>query len=94
MHGVVGGIAAAVGSVAAEVDPTKQPVRASAYVSLFLTAALVLLLLSFLRHLRRANQNLGSARLPAPGAADREATDGEVPPPDAPATGRSGADGR
>jgi hypothetical protein len=64
MHGVVGGITALVGTVAAEIDPTKQPVRTSFYVFLVLAAATVLLLWSLMRHLRRANTNLGSAKQP------------------------------
>ncbi|MCU0282799.1 MAG: hypothetical protein MUD13_02730 [Candidatus Nanopelagicales bacterium] len=69
MHGVVGGITALVGTIGAEVDPTKQPVRESFYVFLVLAGALLVLLWSFLRHLRRANTNLGSARL-GPGEAE------------------------
>jgi hypothetical protein len=64
MHAVVGGITALVGTIGAEVDPTKQPVRASFYVFLVLAAATVFLLWSLMRHLRRANQHLGSAKQP------------------------------
>jgi hypothetical protein len=63
MSGMVGAAA-----VVAEVDPTVQPVRSSFYVFLFLAAMLAVLLFSLVRHLRRANQNLGSARQ-APGEA-------------------------
>lgn len=57
MHGIL--------MVAAEVDPTIQPVRQSFYVFVFLLVVTVLLLLSFLRHVRRAQRNLGSAKQPA-----------------------------
>jgi hypothetical protein len=51
-------------AIVAEVDPTVQPVRESFYVFLFLAAMLAILLFSFVRHLRRAQGNLGSAKLP------------------------------
>jgi hypothetical protein len=94
MHGVVGGIVAAVGVVAAEVDPTKQPVRTSFYVFLVLAGAVILLILSMLRHLRRANQNLGSARLPAPVAPDARGADAERPPTDQAPSDQPDGDGR
>ena len=58
------GMVAAMG-VVAEVDPTVQPVRESFYVFLFLAAMLVVILVSFLRHMKRAQRNLGSAKDPA-----------------------------
>ena len=61
MHGIVGAVVAGVGIVAEEVDPTVQPVRQSFYAFLFLGVATILLILSFLRHLRRAQSNLGPA---------------------------------
>ena len=63
----------------AEVDPTVQPVRASFYVFVFLAVMLAILLFSFVRHLRRAQGNLGSAKVPpagsAPGAPSRGSDD-------------------
>ena len=59
MAGMVGAVA-----VVAEVDPTVQPTRASFYVFLFLAVMLVVLLFSFMRHMRRAQANLGSAKEP------------------------------
>lgn len=64
MTGMVGAAA-----IVAEVDPTVQPVRESFYVFLFLAAMLAILLFSFVRHLRRAQGNLGSAKLPPAGSA-------------------------
>jgi hypothetical protein len=61
------GMALLGGAVAEELDPTVQPVRASFYVFMFLAVALVLLLLSMLRHLRRARTNLPSSRRGAGG---------------------------
>lgn len=40
-------------------DPAKTPQPLSLYVFLFLAAALTLLFLSMLRHMRRARRNLG-----------------------------------
>lgn len=62
MHGVVGAVVAGAGIVAEELDPTVQPVRQSFYVFVFLAVCTILLILSLLRHLRRAQGNLGSAR--------------------------------
>jgi hypothetical protein len=65
---VVGAMAAGFGVVAEEIDPTVQPVRQSFYVFVFLAIATILLLVSFLRHLRRARTNLGpAAELTGPG---------------------------
>lgn len=63
MSGMVGAAA-----IVAEVDPTVQPVRSSLYVFLFLAVMLAVLLFSLIRHLRRARENLGSAKLPPGGA--------------------------
>lgn len=52
--------------VVSEVDPTVRPVIQSFYVFVFLAVATILLLLSFRRHVRRAQDNLGSAREPGP----------------------------
>jgi hypothetical protein len=68
---------AVLAAVVAEVDPTVQPVRQSFYVFVFLAVCLVVLLLSFLRHMRRAQSNLGSAKQ-AP-AERREGADGDAP---------------
>ena len=62
MHGVLAALVAV-----EEIDPAT--VRPSPLASVFFTVllgALVLLLLSFLRHVRRAQANLGSAREPLP----------------------------
>ena len=64
----MGRIVAAVG---AEADPTLQPVRQSSYVFLFMAVLLVLLLISMVRHMRRARANLAPAEqaepeIPAP----------------------------
>ena len=53
-----GTVILAVGGVNAEVDPTVQPVRASLYVFLFLALATLGLIVSMLRHMRRARVNL------------------------------------
>lgn len=64
MHGVLAALV-----VAEEVDPaTVRPSPLTSVVFLLLFVALVLLLWSFLRHMRRAQSNLGSARMVAPGA--------------------------
>jgi hypothetical protein len=65
MHGVVAAVLAA-----AEDGPTVRPSPLASVLFLFLLAAMILLLWSFVRHLRRAQTNLGSARsVPgAPGA--------------------------
>lgn len=60
--------AVAVGGLGSEdFDPTQQPSRGSFYVFVFLAAATILLLLSFLRHLRRA-QSVTAMERPDPGA--------------------------
>jgi membrane protein implicated in regulation of membrane protease activity len=71
MSGLVGAAA-----IAAEVDPTVQPVRASFYVFVFLAVMLAILLFSFVRHLRRAQGNLGSAKVPPAGSAQASPTGG------------------
>jgi hypothetical protein len=68
MHGVLGGVPAGAG-IGAAIDPTQQPVPGSFYVFAFLLVALLVLIFSFLRHLRRAQQNLGPARQPTDGPA-------------------------
>jgi hypothetical protein len=63
MHGVLAALVAA-----EEIDPaTVRPSPLASVLFLVLLGALILLLWSFLRHLRRAQTNLGSART-APGA--------------------------
>lgn len=63
MHGVLAALVAA-----EEIDPaTVRPSSLSSLPFLFLLLALILLLWSFVRHLRRAQTNLGSARS-TPGA--------------------------
>jgi membrane protein implicated in regulation of membrane protease activity len=62
MHGVVAAVVAA-----AEDGPTVRPSPLASVLFLILLAATILLLWSFVRHLRRAQSNLGSARL-VPGA--------------------------
>jgi hypothetical protein len=84
MHGVLTALVAA-----EEIDPaTVRPSPLGAIVSAFLLTSLVLLVWSFIRHLRRAQTNLGSARLApasqttAPQSADPdpvEATHEETP---------------
>jgi hypothetical protein len=74
---VLDSVVAGAGVLAEEFDPTVQPSRGSFYVFVFLAVATVLLILSFLRHLRRAQTNLGSAKepptgVPAPPVDDRE----------------------
>jgi hypothetical protein len=59
MHGVLAALVAA-----EEIDPaTVRPSPLASVLFLFLLGALVLLLWSFLRHLRRAQSNLGPARV-------------------------------
>ncbi len=84
MHGVVGAVVAGAGIIAEEIDPTVQPVRQSFYVFVFLAVSTILLILSFLRHLRRAQGNLGSAREAGEPPAIPQATigqQGEAPSP-------------
>jgi sensor histidine kinase regulating citrate/malate metabolism len=69
MHGVVGAVVAGAGILAEDIDPTVQPTRASFWAFLFLALATVLLVLSFLRHLRRAQTNLGPAEQAPEGSA-------------------------
>ena len=58
MHGVLAALVAA-----EEIDPaTVRPSPLASVVFLFLLVSLVLLLWSFVRHTRRAQTNLGSAR--------------------------------
>lgn len=66
-----------VGAAVAALDPTKQPAPGSFWVFVFLAVMLVLLILSMLRHLRRAQENLGPAQVAAEaprtgGQGDRE----------------------
>jgi len=62
MHGVVAALV-----VAEEIDPaTVRPSPLASVVFLFLLVSLILLLWSFVRHTRRAQANLGSARTAAP----------------------------
>jgi hypothetical protein len=77
MHGMLGAAVAGAGVVAEEIDPTVQPTRASFYVFVFLAVALILLILSFLRHLRRARTNLGPARQPSTPAPTKQQADGD-----------------
>ncbi len=77
MHGMLGAAVAGAGVVAEEIDPTVQPTRASFYVFVFLAVALILLILSFLRHLRRARANLGPARQPSVPAPTEQHADGD-----------------
>jgi hypothetical protein len=64
MHGVLAALV-----VAEEIDPaTVRPSPLASVFFLVLFGALVLLLVSFLRHIRRAQANLGSARAPLPTA--------------------------
>lgn len=61
MHGVLAALVAA-----EEIDPaTVRPSPLASVVFLFLLLSLILLLWSFVRHTRRAQSNLGSARMPA-----------------------------
>ena len=83
MHGLLGGIPADAALLAAEADPTQQPVRTSAYFFAFLALCLALLVVSMLRHLRRVDRNLG----PAKGALDDDGEGGAEPRP-APGLGR------
>lgn len=75
MHGVLAALVAA-----EEVDPaTVRPSPLGSVVSLFLLTALVLLVWSFVRHLRRAQTNLGSARLVPAGAEEAAAHQSAAP---------------
>lgn len=70
MHGVLAALVAA-----EEIDPaTVRPSPLASVLFLVLLGAVILLLWSFLRHLRRAQSNLGPARI-VPGA---PASPGEV----------------
>ena len=62
MHGVVAMVVAA-----AEDGPTVRPSPLASVLFAVLLVVTILLLWSFVRHLRRAQANLGSAR-PVPGA--------------------------
>ena len=67
MHGVLAALVAA-----EEIDPaTVRPSSLSSLPFLFLLLALILLLWSFVRHLRRAQTNLGSARSAPEAPVDR-----------------------
>ena len=67
MHGVLAALVAA-----EEIDPaTVRPSSLSSLPFLFLLLALILLLWSFIRHLRRAQTNLGSARSAPEAPVDR-----------------------
>lgn len=69
------------------IDPaTVRPSPLSAAVFGFLLVATVLLLVSMVRHMRRAQSNLGSARLPASGGAGQAGSAGQA--------GTSGHDGQ
>lgn len=73
MHGVLGGIVA--GGIVAETDldpAALKPSPLSLAVFLFLAVATVLLLLSMLRHLRRARTNLGATSVARPPAGPTE----------------------
>ena len=79
MFGVVGAAVAGAGIVAEEIDATVQPVRQSFYVFVFLAVCTVLLIVSLLRHLRRAQANLGPAEVdpdPIPGPSAAAAPEG------------------
>jgi hypothetical protein len=74
MHGVLAALAAA-----DEIDPaTIRPSPLASVVFTFLLVSLILLLWSFVRHTRRAQANLGSARVPAPTGPTDTGTPGEV----------------
>lgn len=47
--------------VGAAFDPTTQPSRGSFWVFVFMASALVLLMISMVRHMRRADRNLSPA---------------------------------
>ena len=51
--------AASTAAIVADFDPTMQPTRASFWPFLFVAIALALLMVSMVRHLRRARENLG-----------------------------------
>jgi hypothetical protein len=76
MHGVVGAVRAGAGILAEDFDPTVQPSRGSFWAFLFLAVATVLLVLSFLRHLRRVQANLGPAEQ-APGEPAADPVEGD-----------------
>ncbi len=81
MHAVVTAL-----TVAEEIDPASvRPSPLASVVFVFLLVAVVLLLWSFVRHLRRAQANLGPARRIPPG---------EVPPGRAAASEGSADSGR
>jgi hypothetical protein len=65
MHGVLAAVVAA-----AEDGPTVRPSPLGTLVFLFLLAATILLLWSFLRHLRRAQSNLDPAATTPVGPGD------------------------
>lgn len=77
---VTGVAATAVAAVSTEFDPTTQPTRGSFWAFVFIAIALVLLLISMTRHLRRAAENLPSTRSDFTGfpEARPESSDGEA----------------
>jgi len=74
MHGVLAALVAA-----DEIDPaTVRPSPLASVVFAFLLVSLLLLLWSFVRHTRRAQANLGSARVTAPTGPTDPGSHGEV----------------
>lgn len=92
MYGVVGAAVAGAGIVAEEIDATVQPVRQSFYVFVFLAVCTVLLIVSLLRHLRRAQANLGPAG--EPGSQDPAAGPGAAAAPEGSAPSQAEGDQR
>ena len=76
----MGRIVAAIGM---DGDPTVVPVRQSSYVFLFMAVLLVLLLISMVRHMRRARANLAPAEQAEP----------EIPAPEIPGAEPRSPDG-
>lgn len=74
--------AAATLGIVADFDPTMQPTRASFWPFLFVAIALALLMVSMVRHLRRAQQNLMPEHPEHPGFP-------EAPDPASPVADRS-----
>ena len=73
MHGVLAALVAA-----EEIDPaTVRPSSLSSLPFLFLLLALILLLWSFVRHLRRVQSNLGPAHSVPLGSADSDPVEGD-----------------
>lgn len=92
MH-AVGGVDLAVGRL---LDPTVQPVHQTFYVWAIVALATVLLVLSMIRHMRRAHANLSpddDAAIP-PGAVPAEAVpEVSTTPPAGPEAGSPGPTG-